>query len=244
MKPTKRFWEIDFLRGIAVILMIIFNYMFALAFLNIYKIGESWFYWYLFPRIIAGMFILIAGTSMVLGYNKLNKSEEIYSKFFSRGLKIFSLGLGITVVTWIFVPQAYIAFGILHLIGLSTILAIPFLKFRKLNLVLGLLIILSGLYLQNLRFDFFELVWLGFIPKNFYTLDYFPLLPWFGVMLIGLLLGNTFYHKGQRKFKIKNLESASMIKQICFLGRNSLPLYLIHQPVLILFLILLGFRVF
>ncbi|MBU3904917.1 MAG: DUF1624 domain-containing protein [Nanoarchaeota archaeon] len=236
----KRFWEIDFLRGIAIILMIIFNWSYTLKYFNLYTIQSGWTYWYLFPRFIGGMFIFLVGLSLILSYNRVkHKSiKEIYLKYLKRGLKIFGLGLGITFITWILFPSTFIIFGILHLIGFSIILAIPFLNFKKLNLILGLLLIGSGIYLQN-TIKIPLLLWL--IPQSFPTFDYFPILPWFGIVLIGLFAGNTLYRKNKRTFNINDYSETSIIKHISYLGKYSLILYLIHQPILVALLFILGF---
>jgi len=233
-----RFWEIDLLRGIAVILMIIFNYSYAIRYLNIYTLSGGFFYWYTFPRIIGGMFIFLAGLSLTLSHNKSHK------KFFLRGLKIFGYGILITIITFFTFPQSFIIFGILHFIGFSVIFGQFFLKFKKLNLFLGLLIFILGMYLQNFFFDFPWFVWLGFIPKNFITFDYFPIFPWFGVTLLGIFFGNILYKNGKRSFKIKDFSNVSIVKFLQFLGRNSLIIYLLHQPLLVLFLLILGFNIF
>jgi uncharacterized membrane protein len=240
----ERFWEIDFLRGIAIILMIIFNYSFALSYLGIYNFNGGFLYWIAFPRFIASMFIFISGLSLTLMYNQMKSKKGVHKKFFSRGLKIFGYGILITIITFITFPQAFVIFGILHLIGISIIFGSFFLKFNRLNLFLGLLIIALGLYLQFFRFDFSWLLWLGFIPKNFFTFDYFPILPWFGVTLLGLFFGNLLYENGKRKFKIKDLTNSSLVKILSFLGRKSLTIYLLHQPLLILILLVLGFKIF
>lgn len=241
----ERFWEIDVLRGIAVVLMVIFNYSFALSFLNIYSFNGGWLYWSLFPRLVASMFILLVGLSLTLFYNQMKnkKPEEVRKKNLLRGLEILGFGVLITVVTFLTFPQAFIVFGILHFIGISIILGLFFVKFRKLNLFLGLLVIALGVYLQGFRFDFSWLLWLGFVPKSFYTFDYFPLLPWFGVVLIGIFFGNLLYTNGKRHFRIKNLSEYPITKQLSFLGRHSLAIYLIHQPIFVLLLVLLGFNV-
>jgi uncharacterized membrane protein len=190
------------------------------------------------------MFISIAGLSLTLFYNKIKNKKEAHKKFFLRGLKVFGLGMLITIITFLTFPGAFIIFGILHLIGFSIIFGQFFLKFKKLNLLLGLVIILLGLYLQNFRFDFPWLLWLGFIPKNFFTFDYFPILPWFGISLLGVFFGNVLYKNGKRSFKIKNISNVFVVKSLCFLGKNSLVIYLMHQPVLIFVLLILGFKIF
>lgn len=240
----KRFWEVDFSRGIAIILMIIFNWSFTLSYFNIFTVKGGFLYWFLFPRFIASMFIFIVGISLVLSYNTIKKKDKkfIYLKYLKRGIKIFSLGLLITLATFLLFPNEFIIFGILHLIGISTILAIPFLKFKKLNLILGSIVVVFGFFLQNFRFNFSWLFWI--IPESFITFDYFPLFPWFGIVLLGLFFGNLLYKNGKRKYEVKNLSNIFIVKILAFLGRNSLIIYLTHQPLLILVLLILGFKIF
>ena len=213
-----RLWEVDLSRGIAIILMIIFNWSFALYYLNIYAFNGGFLYWYVFPRFIGGMFIFIAGLSLTLAYGQIKK--EFHKRFFSRGLKIFGLGILITVVTYLTFPEAFIIFGILHFIGISIILGQFFLKYKRLNLLLGLLLIAIGFYLQNFSFSSPWLLWLGFTPKNFYTFDYWPILPWFGVTLLGIYFGNFLYKNGKRNFKIRDLSNMVIVKFLAFLGRK------------------------
>ena len=234
----QRFWEIDALRGFAIINMIIFNYSFALKYLGILDIDLGLNY----AVAIASTFIFLSGISMTLSYNK--SSKDFHKKFSLRGLKIFGWGLIITIITFLAFPEAFVIFGILHFIGISIILGQFFLKFKKINILLGLLIIFLGIYLQTFRFDFPWLLWLGFSPTYFYTFDYFPILPWFGVTLLGIFCGNWLYKKGKRSFKLKDLSDFSVVKLLTLLGRKSLFIYLVHQPLLIFILLLLGFRLF
>jgi len=237
----RRLWEIDFLRGLAIIMMIIFHFFYDLNYFGIERINlRSGFWWY-FGRIIATTFILLVGISLTLSYSKVKKrktSWKLFRKYFLRGLKIFFWGLIITFITWLSLKKGFIVFGILHFIGVSIILAYPFLKFRSWNLLLGIIFILIGIYIENIFLSSYWLVWLGFKPYQFYTVDYFPIFPWFGLILFGLFLGNLLYPNGKRRLKIIDLSNFSIIKLFCFLGRNSLLIYLIHQPILVIFLYL------
>jgi uncharacterized membrane protein len=241
---SKRFWEIDALRGIAIALMIIFHAVFDLVYFGVYNPeitgfnNLGWLFWFVFPRAIASIFIVLVGVSATLSYNR---SAGFEKKYVSRGIRIFFLGMLITLITAL-LPKGTILFGILHFIGVSTILSMPFVKMRRENLLLGISIILAGAYLQTMRFDFPWLLWLGLMPKNFYTLDYFPLLPWFGFTLMGIFVGNNLYPKAKRNFKIADLSERTRL--LCFLGRNSLLIYLAHQPVIMLILYLSGAKLF
>ena len=234
----QRFWEIDFLRGIAIVLMIIVHFVYDLSYFGVYDPNiKSGFLFYL-GRCVAFIFILLVGVSLSLSFSRARNIKTIdrrsYLKYLKKGLKIFSCGLIITLITWIFFKEGFIFFGILHFIGVSIILAYPFLKYSYLNLLLGIIVIIFGVYLRNFTFDFNWLVWLGFIPGGLYTFDYYPVLPWFGLVLIGLFMGNLVYHNYERKFGLPDLSGFHLIREFCFLGRYSLFIYLVHQPILII----------
>ncbi len=241
----KRFWEVDTFRGLAIITMITYHFLFDITFFGVYPFEvNSGFLWY-FARATAFTFIFLMGVSLTLSNSRSMITGEyleggLFKKYLKRGLKIFSLGILITFATWIFIPQEFIIFGVLHFIGISIILAYPFIKRKYLNLILGISIILLGIYLGNFNFDFTWLMWLGFIPNNLQTVDYFPLIPWFGVVLLGLFFGGILYKNYQRQFNLPDLSSNYIIRGFSFLGRNSLIIYLIHQPILIILLYLLG----
>lgn len=243
----ERFWEIDFLRGLAIVMMVIFHLIFDLNYFGIYSFNVySGFLWW-FARVTAFIFIFLVGVSLSLSYsrttllNNYNVPKNLFLKYLKRGLKIFSYGLLITLVTWIFIKQGFIIFGILHLIGITIILEYPFLKYNYVNLLAGVMFIVAGIYLTNFTFDFYGLLWLGFMPNNVYTLDYFPLLPWLGVVSLGIFTGKMIYKDYIRQFKFWDLSNYSITKIFEFLGRNSLIIYLIHQPALILLLYLFGY---
>lgn len=246
---NERFWEVDLIRGIALIGIVIFNWFYALKFLNIYTFEGGPLFWSLVPILTAGTFIALVGLSLNLSYSRVVKKynkKNFLKKYFSRGLKIFSLGLLITFVTWYFMGEGFVYFGILHLIGLSIILAYPFVRYVD-NIIsiytVGILIFLSGALLQTIRFDFNWLLWLGFTPEGFYSVDYFPVFPWFGLVLIGLAIGKTYYPNYERNFD-EPRDPYKIEKYLSILGRHTLKVYMIHQPVLFVILYLLGYNLF
>ncbi|GAI82329.1 unnamed protein product, partial [marine sediment metagenome] len=177
----QRFWEIDFLRGISIAKMVIYHLLYNLNYFGQYDINLNSTFW-LYASVNRPIFIFLVGVSLTLSFSKAKKSfmneKRLFLKYLIRGLKIFSWGLIITLVTRVFLREGYVVFGVLHLIGISIILAYPFLKLRLWNLIIGILLIFLGLYLKDLTFNFYWLVWLGLKPVHFYSVDYFPLLPW------------------------------------------------------------------
>jgi len=226
----ERFWEVDFARGIGILMMLASNFVTDLQYFANYSAHET--FWWLFAIATASIFLLVVGVSLNLSYSK----DAKFNKFLNRGGFIFALGAIITVVTWIFVPEDFIRFGVLHLIGLSIIIAYPFLKLdKKFALAAGAAVILIGFLVAKLTAATNHLLFLGLTTANFSSLDYFPLFPWLGVVLIGVFLGKYLYPEGKRSFDVSDIRFS---KQISFLGKNSLAIYLIHQPI---FLTLLYF---
>ena len=147
----------------------------------------------------------------------------------------------ITLTAWIFVGEPVILFGILHLIGTAVMLAYPFLWLPPLpNMVLGIIFIWSGLFLNTLPAAQLWLLWLGLRPPALYQADYFPLLPWFGVVLVGMSVGQVLYPDGRRRFELPSLGTYSVLRKTAWMGRHSLIIYLAHQPVLFAVLTLVG----
>jgi uncharacterized membrane protein len=239
-----RVWEIDVLRGIAVIAMVLYHFSYDLAyFAHLFDVRFFWSGLGLNTgRAIGATFIFLAGLSLTLSYRRWVASQPprqtLFRKYLGRGVRIFSYGLLITLATWILVPEGMIVFGVLHLIGASIVLAYPFLRLRLPNVALGAGCIAAGLYLSTLRTDQPWLVWLGIRP-GFFTLDYWPVFPWFGVVLLGVFAGNILYG-GEKRTTADPAPEVPGVRPLAFLGRHSLPVYLAHQPVFIAILVLLG----
>lgn len=241
-----RFWEIDCLRGLAVLLMLLYHFLYDLDFFELVDVQlRSGFILYA-GRFSALLFILISGAALSIGHSRaLNKESagnisENFFKYLKRGIKLYLMGLLLTGITWIFLPEEYIVFGILHFFGVSAVLVYPFLRYGKENLFFSLFFGLIGLHLKNMTFGFSSLLWLGFTPENFSTLDYFPVFPWFGVLLAGVFLGNFLYSGGKRQFEIPYTEKDPLIRLFSRTGQHSLLIYFIHQPLFLGLLFLSG----
>ncbi len=224
--------------------MIAFHSFFDLYYLAYYDIDVSSGPLFFLARSTALIFIFLVGLSLTLSHSKalkdgLSKGEMI-TRYVKRGTIIFSWGLSISIVTWIFIPDGVIVFGILHFIGISIPLAYFFLRFEKSNLLFGCALVVLGFIVKNFTSDTSWFLWLGVKPSGFYTVDYFPLLPWFGVVLFGIYFGKLLYPRGERKLDLPSWDRTLPVKIASFLGRHSLVLYLVHQPVIIGLMLLFG----
>ena len=229
LNQSNRLWEIDALRGIAILMMLIYHSLMDIEYVfekDFYLVTGFWKYF----QIIGAIFFLgLVGISFTLSHAR-KRTPQYY---LIRGGKIFLFGMLITVLTRVILEDGFVIFGVLHLIGVSTMLAPVFLRFKKLNLFLGILLVVIGFYLDTLTFPFTTLVWLGFIPDSFFSFDYFPLLPWFGFILLGIYAGKIIYPDSKRCFYLTDLSGSPPIQCLTFLGRHSLLIYLLHQPVLL-----------
>jgi len=232
-----RIQAIDFIKGIDIVFMVLFNYSITLDYFNLIQIPSDYLYRYMLPISIASIFIFMSGISAHLSFEK--HKEKLTQRYFIRGMKLLFFAILITLFTYVFVPGKTIYFGILHFFAVASFIIPVFIKYTRLNLIAGLSIILSGVYLQQQTFNFSYLLWLGFVPENFSTFDYFPLIPWLGVILLGV------YFSRYIVVKTANIKFESGFSSVLkFLGKHSLTVYLIHQPLLIMLLIVFGFKLF
>lgn len=240
---SDRVWEIDALRGVAIFMMIVYHTLFDLRAYGGYDINVFTGPWRWWQVITASLFTGLVGLSLTLSYNSWRASGHTgsaFPKYLLRGLTVFSWGMVITLVTLAFDPVRYIRFGILHLIGVSIVLAYPFLRFRWLNLILGAGIIILGSVLRATPIDIGWLDWVGLDASPRPTFDYSPLIPWFGRVLIGIFIGNMFYTGGERRFSLPNWSQNRLVRLLRLMGQNSLLIYLVHQPIIVVILALTG----
>jgi uncharacterized membrane protein len=124
-----RLWEVDMLRGFAIVLMVIYHFIWDLNYFGLLQANLFSGAWPWFPRFIATLFTFTLGLSLTLSYTRETRQlgrPPSFSKYLGRGGKVFGLGLVITVVTYFFIGSGYVIFGILHMLGLSIIVAYPF----------------------------------------------------------------------------------------------------------------------
>ena len=236
-----RFWGVDAARGVAIIMMIVYHSTYDLDTLGGYDIQSTSGNWALFADVTAGLFLFLVGVSLAISRSRSGLTGwRLFGKYLARGLRILAYGMVLTVV-FLALGMGVVAFGILHLIGVSIILAYPFLRLRLTNLVLGILIFAAGQYILAQE-PYAQSIWLlpfGVVPEDMIMPDYRPLLPWFGVVLIGLFFGNIVYGYDRRP-TVPEEKAPVLARPLLPLGRNSLSIYLIHQPIIIAVLAALG----
>lgn len=238
--PTsKRFFEIDMLRGVAIILMIFGHMLWDLDYFGIMPINNA--VYSILQKTVPPLFFLLVGVSLIVAQKKLESSiykneHKYYLGVMSRGLKIFGLGMILTIGSLLVMPSTPVFFGVLHCIGISVILSAVFLKFRRYNLLIALILIFLGTIISQQCIENATCLHLliGLHPADIWshTVDYFPLLPWFGICLLGIVIGDWLYSGEERRFRMPDLSKYAPVRMVQWFGKHSLYIYLVHQPVI------------
>ncbi len=252
ISPRKRLALPDEIRGITLINMIFYHFLWDLVFIA--GIPISWYHGrgaYIWQQCICWTFIFLSGFCWSLGRHHTK-----------RGLLVWLAGGLVTIVTLVFLPENKVVFGVLTLIGSCMLLMIP------LNRILGKVSNLTGLMLltvlSGLLFLLFRPVggghlanfagvlkgerlfhggpalpkglyrgwfsaYLGFPPADFYSTDYFPLIPWFFLFTTGYLFHRLFAKLGCLRMDFMRKPLFPIFAAV---GRRSLLIYMLHQPLL------------
>jgi uncharacterized membrane protein len=235
-ETRQRIWEIDFLRGLSIILMVGYHLLFDLGdfrgverFLG-FSTDLSTTAWTVAQMFFATLFIVLSGISSTLSRSNLR-----------RGLRLLAVSLAVTAVTYVFDPSSAVFFGILQCLAVSMLLygaafekAAPFALTAAGAAVVGFGAALPALRKAlTLRFDW--LLPFGLHSPTFSSFDYFPLIPWLGVFLVGAALGRTLYAP-----KRSLLPWRLPVTFVNIAGRHSLLIYIVHQPLILGVFYLLG----
>jgi uncharacterized membrane protein len=225
VQQRERLAWLDAARGVAVIAMVVYHATWNLAHFGFLPIGTMqgglgiWS-----ARLIASSFLLLAGIGLALAHAKGFRPAAFWRRF----LIIAASAALITGVSLVAMPGLPILFGILHCIALASLLALPFLN-RPLWIaaVVGLVLLLLALLPWRLPAEPL-LLWVGLMPAPFAMGDYAPLVPFAGVLLLGVAMGRIVASRMQGAVS----SPAPAGSALRWLGRHSLAIYLIHQPLL------------
>mgnify|MGYP001182196722 CR=1 FL=1 len=137
--------------------------------------------------------------------------------------------MGITLVTFIAYPESYIRFGVLHLISVAIILGSLLIRNNFLLICLIFISLILGSIFSQIVLTTPLLMPLGIVYKEFYTLDYFSVFPWISLVFTGIVFARFLDGNGL----LKNFKIFPRFKMFEEIGKKSLIIYLVHQPVLL-----------
>lgn len=234
--PSVRYHLIDALRGFALVNMVLFHLMYDIF--NIFSAETGWnsepltIIW---ERFICCSFIILSGVSFNFSHRP-----------FKRGIILNACGFLITIVTVLVIPSQAVWFGILNFLGCTMMLAYPLKAYLEnikpvVGAILNLLLFafLYGVperYVGFFGVELFKLpeflygtkalAFIGFPSADFHSTDYFPIIPWIFLFLSGCFAWRV----------IKNCNADSFFKRkvpfFDFIGRHTLIIYLLHQPII------------
>lgn len=218
---------IDAARGLALICMAIYHCAWDLSMFG--YVSQATIFgsgWTLFARAIASSFLFLVGFSIVI-----SGGFESFS-FLKRWLQVAIAAIIISIATYIFMPESFIFFGILHLIAFSLILGSIMITAPWYLFLMGAIFVFFAA--DHVTSELFSAPWAAFIglsanPVN--SVDFVPVFPWFSAVLLGMAAGKVtiVYDKLPALAKI----TSPLFKPFALLGRWSLVFYLVHQPILI-----------
>ena len=222
----QRIWELDALRGLCILCVIVVHFLFDLQFfIGLDLTLPAWFQ---FIQQYGGViFVLLSGCCATLG-----------SRSFRRGLLVFGAGMLISLVTagmyglGLSDRTVIVWFGVLHLLGICMMVYPLFRRLPTAPLAaLALCIILIGYAITGLRVSAPFLFPFGLVTDHFFSSDYFPIFPQLGWFLLGVVLGRTVYAE-KRTLLPGGAQNFFLLRFFCWCGRQSLFIYLLHQPIL------------
>ena len=223
---ASRIAGVDALRGGALCLMFAYHFSFDLRY---YRVIAADFehdpFWLGFRGLIVASFMALVGVSLVLA----DRAGATRAHFWKRVGVIAACADAASAGSYALFPRTFIFFGILHCIAVASILAWPFVRRPRVALVIGLAAIAAGLAFSHPLFDERVWSWLGFTTHKPATEDFVPLIPWAGVVLVGIAVGQALAHAAFRPLA----PLARSPRWLTFLGRHSLVLYMVHQPILL-----------
>lgn len=234
----KRVWGIDALRGLALLNMLVYHFMYDWVY--VFGLPAAWYnIWdskiHIWQQGICWTFILLSGYSYRLARRPLKN-----------GLIVAGCAAVLTLVTVHYMPSQAIWFGVLHLnacaVLLTCLLEKPLNKLPALAGLTGsavLYALTNQLPYGYLGFEKWRiatmapwlyaknLFWLG-LPdlSRFSSADYFPLLPWVFLFWCGWFAARQWPARGA------STHAPALLRPLCWVGSHTLPLYMLHQPVI------------
>lgn len=233
----KRYAGLDGLRGCVLVSMLLYHGTWDL----VYIFGKQWNWFYsgfshVWQQSICWSFILLSGFCWGLGRNR-----------WKRGVLVFVAGIIITIITKFFMPESIVLFGVLTFLGSSMLLMILLDKgLRHCNPIVGAILFFAIFvvtrnvnygYLGFEQWNWIELpkelyanwftTYIGFMQPGFFSSDYFAILPWLFLFVTGYFLRDIF-----QRYNLLEPFTPSRCKWLEWMGRHSLIIYMLHQPII------------
>jgi uncharacterized membrane protein len=258
-----RAFELDALRGLSIVMMLCHHFIFDVRYLleiDMFAFQESDIFGYLAQPLFISVFLSVSGICCQFSKNNLRRAVRM-------GIAALTLSVMMGVFSLVFDEGLFVFFNILHLLTVGTLIywLIDKLESRKAKkesmqpkdnviiqsrnnvyfLVAAMFFLLGIQVVPEIsgNVNTYLFLPLGILPKNYLPMgDYLPMIPWLGIFLIGIVIGRSAYRDKKSLFPGAPPTLLKLTKPFEWVGRNSLVVYLLHQPVMLA--ILFGGRYF
>lgn len=234
IKQTHRLPFIDWLRGVSILLMVIYHFCYDLDLFGYIVTTFGKGPWIPFRYVIVIGFLTLVGVSLVI----VHQRRVNWKSLNKRTLQLFIACIFVSGSGYFIAANKITIFGILQFILVASWLALPIINKPKLALIVGIAIFIIGHSVTFPVFNSIWLHWIGMAETKRAALDFVPLFPWLGAVFVGVFLGHWFMSEKGRKlgaFTFNNHPNAVLRKinqTIEKMGQNSLVIYLVHQPIM------------
>ncbi|PWJ69711.1 putative membrane protein [Ruminococcaceae bacterium R-25] len=237
-----RAWELDFLRGIALIMMLFMHMSWDVRYefgFDVFRYLQAPWFWSFIHPIIVVLFVSVSGICCTFSRNNVK-----------RGLKLLAATVSMYTATFVINKvtgiECLILFNVLAVLTCGIFLyALISSCEKKANInpnvtnvimgLIGLYIVIVGCDIHYMDYSTENPVFLpiGFDIQNLPNMaDYMPLFPWLGVFLIGCVIGRLCYKEKKTLIPKESKVMTAIARPVEFIGRHSLIIYLVHQPVI------------
>ncbi|WP_313077265.1 heparan-alpha-glucosaminide N-acetyltransferase [Melaminivora sp.] len=231
-----RFARLDALRGLALVWMTFYHLAFDLNHFGLWRqdfLRDP--FWTLQRTAIVTLFLLCAG----LGQSVAGQQGVPCQRFLRRWTQVAACALLVSAGSYLLFPLSFIHFGVLHALAVMLMVARLSVHWRAGVLLLAgagalalpslVQLLPAGTLTEALNGRSHN--WLGLVTRRPYTEDYVPVFPWLGVVWWGLALGRWLLARPSQPLAGPLPAGAA---PLAWLGRHSLSYYMLHQPVMIL----------
>ncbi len=229
--PRPRYQLLDLLRGLAILAMIVFHVAWDLYYFGYSPVDVTTDWgWVIFQKSILSSFLLLVGAGLVLGHG----NGIQWRRFWRRFGFVIAGALATTAGTYWMFPEYFVFFGVLHAIALFSFAGLAFLRLPPWFVAaLGVAVIAANFLYNDPMFTSRELGWIGFWPISPPTSDVVPIFPWFGVVLLGIA-GMRLVLASPMAPRLAAIHfDQPPARGLAFIGRWSLLIYMLHQPLII-----------
>lgn len=234
-----RLWEVDAARTLAILMMVGYHSAY-----DAHKLAPGLAIdpfaggWQALQIATGSSFLFVVGVSLAISNGRARarglSGLPLYRRHARRAAQVAACALLVSAGTWIAVGDDYVRFGILHCIAAAMLIGPLLVRLGWWNAALAPVVLAAGLALMaGPDSDIPGLLVLGVPHPGGAGVDWYPLAPWLAPMLLGLAAGLALYPAGRRGAWGARLRRPRYAEAIGAPGRHALPIYLVHQPVLI-----------